>query len=397
MFVLISIFLIQGIIQISSFPQNRSLTNTEDILKYINEPLIPHDPIAINGNDDFLTQASNESWPGEGTITNPIIIENYNITSPSTEHMITIWNTDLWFIIQECVLNGVDGLSKIYGDGIWLNSIKNGIIKDNTIFSNKMGISLEPNNENILIEGNNIYNNAASGIHSHQSRNITIYNNNIYKNIQGGTDYISLGYGIELSESNFFQILNNKIYYNDHYGIAIRSSQNINCISNKIYNNTLGINLSTSSKKNNFTFNVIVNHTEYALTFASSCTMNIVQFNDFIANSALHSSQAKDDGPSNIFVFNYWNDWTEPDIDNDTIADNEYLIDGQIGNTDKNPLTMSIFNINNLDSYTTNIVFLTTTSSTTASSTDLASEFLFFGMIISSRFCFLNRRKKRRK
>ncbi|MFX0084058.1 MAG: NosD domain-containing protein [Candidatus Hodarchaeota archaeon] len=368
---------------------------------------MPHDPIAINGNEDFLTQASNESWPGEGTITNPIIIENYNITSPSTEHMITIWNTDLWFIIQGCILNGVDGLSKTYGDGIWLNSIKNGIIKNNTIFSNKMGISLEPNNENVVIEGNKIYNNAASGIHSHQSRNITIFNNNISKNIQGGTDYISQGDGIELSESNILQILDNNIHYNDHNGITIRSSQNINCTSNKIYNNTLGISLSTSSKKNNFTLNVIANHTDYALTLTSSCTMNIVQFNDFATNSVLHSSQAKDDGLYNIFVFNYWNEWVEPDIDNNTIVDNAYLIDGQTENSDQNALTRSVFTINNLNSYTTNIVFPMMTSSTTnsglistsisdatTSSTDLASEYFLFCMIITSGIYSLHRRKK---
>ena len=104
-----------------------------------------HSPISIDGNTDFLTQASNNNWGGNGSIDNPIIIENYNITSSATEHMIMILNTDLHFIIQNNLLNGVNGLGKVFGDGIWLNNVQNGQILNNTICSNKMGISLEPN------------------------------------------------------------------------------------------------------------------------------------------------------------------------------------------------------------------------------------------------------------
>ena len=37
----------------------------------------PHDPIHIEGDFDFIEQAANESWAGDGTIENPFIIEEY--------------------------------------------------------------------------------------------------------------------------------------------------------------------------------------------------------------------------------------------------------------------------------------------------------------------------------
>ncbi|MGC9060537.1 MAG: hypothetical protein ACP5JR_04820, partial [Thermoplasmata archaeon] len=37
-----------------------------------------HAPIHINGNADFANQAANEGWPGDGTPTNPFIIDGYD-------------------------------------------------------------------------------------------------------------------------------------------------------------------------------------------------------------------------------------------------------------------------------------------------------------------------------
>ena len=39
----------------------------------------PHDPIFIDGNDDFALQAANESWPGDGSEANPYVIEGLEI------------------------------------------------------------------------------------------------------------------------------------------------------------------------------------------------------------------------------------------------------------------------------------------------------------------------------
>ncbi|MFX0067321.1 MAG: hypothetical protein ACFFC7_34795, partial [Candidatus Hermodarchaeota archaeon] len=53
-----------------------------------------HTPISINGNADFLNQASGEGWNGTGTAVDPIIIAHYNITNASRP-LLEIKNTDL--------------------------------------------------------------------------------------------------------------------------------------------------------------------------------------------------------------------------------------------------------------------------------------------------------------
>ena len=45
------------------------------------QALTPHGPISINGNSNFNTTAYNEGWVGNGSITNPYIIQNYFIDS----------------------------------------------------------------------------------------------------------------------------------------------------------------------------------------------------------------------------------------------------------------------------------------------------------------------------
>ena len=42
---------------------------------------VSHNPILIDGNPDFLSQASVESWLGNGSSTNPIIISNLELNT----------------------------------------------------------------------------------------------------------------------------------------------------------------------------------------------------------------------------------------------------------------------------------------------------------------------------
>ena len=39
-----------------------------------------HDPIKIEGDEDFAAQAASEGWPGDGSEENPYVIEGYEIT-----------------------------------------------------------------------------------------------------------------------------------------------------------------------------------------------------------------------------------------------------------------------------------------------------------------------------
>ena len=68
--------------------------------------LSPHGFIAIHGNSDLLAQASSNSWPGSGSISDPIKISNYTIISPKFGlynvmiNGIKMVNTDLYVIFE---------------------------------------------------------------------------------------------------------------------------------------------------------------------------------------------------------------------------------------------------------------------------------------------------------
>jgi hypothetical protein len=65
----------------------------------------------------------------------------------------------------------------------------------------------------------------------------------------------------------------------------------------------------------------------------------IIEWNDLIDNNK-GSCQAYDNGLTNIFKFNYWNDWTSPDFEDPIgIVDIPYLIDGTSFNNDPCPRT----------------------------------------------------------
>ncbi len=115
-----------------------------------------HDPIYIDGNDDFATQAASEGWPGSGTEGDPWIIEGYDINATDYENAIYIGNVDAHFIIRNCVLYDAmlyDSFNPPYQwpSGIQLNSTENGTIEENEIFSNGAGIFVKGAGDNILI------------------------------------------------------------------------------------------------------------------------------------------------------------------------------------------------------------------------------------------------------
>ncbi|MFX1283027.1 MAG: right-handed parallel beta-helix repeat-containing protein [Promethearchaeota archaeon] len=143
--------------------------------------------ITINGNNNFSTLIRDENWPGDGTSSNPYVIEGLTLNGPNSIALISIWNTDAYFIINNCTLNGgaigilLTNVTNAYisnsliqnnNRGIYLNLSNNNLIADNTITINKYGILLGSDllhlppstvNNNTIIN-NTIYNNVESGV-----------------------------------------------------------------------------------------------------------------------------------------------------------------------------------------------------------------------------------------
>ncbi len=148
---------------------NASIHN-DRIIKKVYSSYTTHDPIEISKDSDFLAYATS----GSGTQNDPYIISGFNITSTS-EYGIYIHS---------------DSVTSFF------------VIKDNYINASKIGIEISQVNDNItIIENNTITNCNVSAIFLDNVNGVNIKNNKLsWDNI-----------GINVDDSTFFNITNNKI------------------------------------------------------------------------------------------------------------------------------------------------------------------------------------------
>jgi parallel beta-helix repeat protein len=158
-----------------------------------------HDPIGIEGDEEFASQASDEGWPGDGTEGNPYIIEGYEINA-SWENGIDISDTTVHFIIRDIRII----YDERWGDnGIFLSHVQNGTV------------------DGCLINAGH------SGLHIMSCSNISIINNYID----------SKGFGdIRISTSTDFIITDNQMMGT---GLDINGNYLKEQDSHYVHNNTL--------------------------------------------------------------------------------------------------------------------------------------------------------------
>ncbi|MFX1255369.1 MAG: hypothetical protein ACFFCZ_27450 [Promethearchaeota archaeon] len=171
------------------------------------ESYIEHTAISINGNSDFLSQATNEGWNGTGTIDDPIIIAGYKFSNDSG-YLFKIENTNLHFDLRDNLFDGENITREV---GLHFGNVSLGTISNNFIFDlrgaddeNITGCYVVDGNhltftDNTLgrITGNNgkvIYydpryyyslGGEAIGVHVVNTTNLILRNNSFY-NIEGG-------------------------------------------------------------------------------------------------------------------------------------------------------------------------------------------------------------------
>ena len=252
------------------------LYHTEPIL---NNPLIKsngiqyesHAAIFIMNNQNFTATASNEGWSGNGSRTNPYVISNLNISSATKIYLIEIRDTDCFFNIQNCFLNGYDKtLAGIYfqnvtngklsnsmiitnsnSQGIFLRNSHNNTIQNNSFQNCNRGILTEYSDFNNLIS--NTITNTIKAIHLFYSYNSTLSNNSIHTN----TD------GIYIFRSDNSSVIANNCSYNTNNGITIYNSTGNTIKSNLAhYNLNNGIYSFRSYLTNLISDNEIL-HTSY--------------------------------------------------------------------------------------------------------------------------------------
>lgn len=257
-----------------------------------NRDYMPHDPIYINGHNDFTSE--NGVTRGSGTSIDPFVIEDWAIEASSMDG-ITIRNASVFFEIRNCYIHN----GGINNDGIVFINVTNGVIEDTIITNNRNGIMFRTQH-----------------IEKENSENNSIQNNTITSNRYDGINFEHTGWGHH--KNNI--ISNNNLSYNNRGIYMIMSAENKILYNNIVSNDEIGIQLDMCG--------------------GGGCN-NIIHHNNFIYNG---EKQAFEEGdPLNHWDNgypsggNYWSDYTGIDNDGDGIGDTPYPIPGGI-NEDRYPL-----------------------------------------------------------
>jgi parallel beta-helix repeat protein len=150
---------------------------------------ISHDPIYIMDNQDFITQ----DWPGNGTETNPFVIENLSITIDGFGSCISVKDTDVHFIIRNCMLSSSGEYTYVNLEKLQFFNVENGNVENCSVFGQ---------------------------IDVQHSRSCRIFNNTISPH---QTDYV-----IHVSESNMVNISRNVVspIIESKFGVLLEDSDN---------------------------------------------------------------------------------------------------------------------------------------------------------------------------
>ncbi|MFX1508401.1 MAG: BMP family ABC transporter substrate-binding protein, partial [Promethearchaeota archaeon] len=235
--------------------------------------------------------------------------------------------------------NWINGKPFVYWNGVNGGTIPNGAgqiflfdcigvtISHQNLHSTSVGISAAFSSY-LTIQHNTAYNNRWGILIDRRTNETTLINNTLNNNFGD----------IQLWAASNNIVTDNRLSQNSNYGIFLDMA-NENLIANNTFSETKvsGIRV-LSGTGNSIEHNIFDNNTGYAIIFEDASSSNSVRFNDF-TESNLGGVQALDNGTDNDIVYNYWSDWTSPDIDDDGFVDHPYMIDGTAGNEDYHPLT----------------------------------------------------------
>jgi hypothetical protein len=335
------------------------------------------EPIRITANEVFPSM----EIEGNGTETNPYILENLYIdlnTTESSNKAIDIRNVDCYFIIRNCYILGKVHWTQyqtldIKGIGIYLKNVEHAyifnntfgpiykpiytlwttdsIIHNNTIFGNPVGeynrfdcfgISIDEGSDFNNISYN-VISKTAAGIRTSMAENNIIEFNNVTQS--------DVGISVHIFSRHNTYMYNNLV--ENRRGIGFKHS-NHNLITNNtcIGNLRSGIAIDEDSSNNNITFNLIQEmpqQTNPAFHVASDESFGVKTEGDSAGNSIIYNdiigfnSCAVNNVGGNSYDYNYYSDYTGSDLNGDNIGDTPHDIGGDSPTQDLHPRLTTLF------------------------------------------------------
>jgi len=283
-------------------------------------------PIYIDEDSDFVSHG----FPGNGSQTNPYIIENKNFMSVETWNGIEIHNTTKHFLIRECSFDNM-------GVGILIVRVANQtatVAYNDFQYDIYAAISIQETHHAQIENNTGRYDNGGIGIR--RCTHINVSNNYFYGGIILGRTTIG---GIFVMESNHSIIRNNSIN-NFNEGIHVwkanecilerntivntrfsdsiwlQSSSKITIEKNVIYNNLYADGIECNQASENRIINNTIYHcADAGIRLAFQSYNNSIYHNNLI-NNTRGAYQGYDYGGADNHWFNetleagnYWSDW----------------------------------------------------------------------------------------
>lgn len=165
-----------------------SLVNVTDIVlvSVLPSDFEIHAPFSIHSDSSFNDTVQAEGWIGNGSVTNPFIIEKLYIEA--LYECISIHATTVYFIIRNCTFVG-SGMESGIGIGIVMQFVENGIITNCTFTNLWMGCITWSVSNCVWNEGT--FGNLLEGIWCQESTDCTITDNTFHS---GGISFA--GYSV---------------------------------------------------------------------------------------------------------------------------------------------------------------------------------------------------------
>jgi len=310
-----------------------NIDNLKTSSTYVNIWII--DTWKINtSNIGNWTWARTQPWctKGNGTESNPYVIENVTFLPTAATSGLTIQHSRKYFTVMNCTFKDDAQLGVA---GLRLDNVTNAQIVDNRAYKNIYGIHLYDSHDNKIM-GNTVYNNTQYGIYVQGEPFIRgCYNNTISGNFANNNTQ----HGIALIYScDYNNITGNTANDNGASGILLDGQDGGTAYKNIISGNTAndntqdGIHLRWECYNNTLSGNTVNNNTLSGIYCINYCVNNTISGN---------TAKGNDDGIKLDKNCDYNN------IKGNTVSDNEYSGINLYDGCDQNEIINNTTNNNN--------------------------------------------------